>query len=131
MTFEADHIRVHLTDGTASLLEGVRYEASRDATGLKVRIRHRLPEKPGGVSAAGGAGVIDLRLGGDGWLRPFAQRFEDGITGSVRVPLRPAPYVQMLTLRSCAAPWPEGGAAWLHARAPQPPPSAIRGREAS
>ena len=124
VTFEADHVRVHLAEGAAALLEGVRYETKRDGGGLQLRIRHRLPEKPGGVSAAGGVGVI----GEDGALKPIAQRFEDGITGSVRAPIRLTHYVQMLNLRSCEQPWPEAG--WRSAAgvsAPKRP--SIRGRD--
>jgi hypothetical protein len=128
VTFEADRIRVHLTDGPATLLDGVRYEAAPKDGGLLLRVRHRLPEKAGGASAVGGVGVIALHLGSDGWLRPLGQRFEDVITGSARMPLRPAAYVQMLTLRACDGPWP-ARQKWQDAAAAPPKPVAIRGRD--
>lgn len=105
LTFDAGVVTAHLADGPQPLLEGVRYEVRRDRAGLFVRIRHHLPASPGGVSAAGGVSIVDLRQDAQGWLRPVARRYEDEITGSARAPLRGFGFAEALTVRHCGRPW--------------------------
>lgn len=103
LTFDSGVVTAHFGTERMALLDGARYDLRRDAQGLEVRIRHTLPEAPGGVSAAPGQGELVLRQGADGWLRPVAQRFADGLTGSVRLPLHGVGFATALTVRRCQA----------------------------
>jgi hypothetical protein len=125
LSFDAKSVTAHVEGQSRPLLEGVRYELRAERGGLFVRLRHDLPARPGGVDPRGGQAVVDLRLGADGWLRPVARRFEDGLTGSARVRLHDLGYAEALNVRSCARPWPQ-----RPTRAPAKAPGGLRGRVA-
>jgi hypothetical protein len=59
----------------------------RDA---RVTIRFALPDAPGGVSGAGGEGVLVIEGAEEGRLRVVARRFVDRRTGGVSAVLDPA-----------------------------------------
>ena len=127
LTFDAGAITVHGESRAEPLVDGVRDEVRAARAGLRVSIRHALPGRPGGVDPRGGVGVVDLELARDGWLRPVARRFEDGLTGSARTPLHALGYADALLVRRCALPWPQHGAQ-QRAQQRAHPTTALRGR---
>lgn len=96
LTFDAEQVTARIGPEAEPLLQRVRYTLSRDRDGLTVNIRHAL----GPV----GEGVLVMRQGQDGWLRPVARRVENVITGGARAPLRGVGYADALTVRPCALP---------------------------
>jgi hypothetical protein len=85
--FDADAVRLEAPSGAEVLLERPRYTLDRDA---RVTIRFALPDAPGGVSGAGGEGVLVIEGAEEGRLRVVARRFVDRRTGGVSAVLDPA-----------------------------------------
>ncbi len=84
-------------DDREMLFARPRYEVMRRADPFRVRIRYDLP----GRAHSAGAGVLDLERGEDGGLRPISHRFEDALTGSVRISIGDDPIVTAMRIQPC------------------------------
>lgn len=94
LEFGPQAVEAVYVDEREALIVRPRYEVLQDEP-FRVRIRYRLP------AARGGEGVIELARGADGWLRPTAHRFENGLTGAVRLSIGQDPMLQAMTVRPC------------------------------
>jgi hypothetical protein len=101
VTFRSDAVRARFGGETFVLLAEPHYEVRGGGAGVLVRIDYRLPSAPGGVNAALGRGVIELRRTPAGRLKPERRWFVDLQTGSARAPLGPGALDEALDLGLC------------------------------
>lgn len=98
LEFGAEAIEAIYVDEREALVERPRYEVIQDEP-FRVRIRYRLPGNA--AVRRSGEGIIDLERIRDGSLRPVAHRFENELTGAVRLSIGADPMVQAMTVRPC------------------------------
>lgn len=97
LEFRGDTVDAVYVDDRDVLFARPRYQVVRAADPFRVRIRYDLP----GHARGAGEGVLVLERQEDGRLLPLSHRFENTLTGAVRVSIGPDPIVRAFAVQPC------------------------------